>query len=337
MEEYEDEIELMDYLNVIWKKKWLIILPTLFCVVIAGIISFRLPHIWEVDAIIQPSKILVKTEQGQFEEVVVVSPKQIVGQISQEVYNRLIGAELNLDIRTFPTLKAENLRDTNLVRVSVREKDTEKAKLILLSLFKHLKADLDEKIDIEMKGIDSQIKNQEIVKTMIEDQIKVFKSKLRIVKQRKKEIEAEMSDVRKRIKSLEEEQSVNLKKEKRSESESLGMLLYSNEIQQSLRYHNTLNELLNNKKIEEENLNLELDNGDKNISQIENTVNDLNEKRGRIDYAQLIKEPTSSLSPVSPRKKRNVLIAGILSLMIFTILAFFLEYIRKNRAKEDKI
>jgi len=337
MEEYEDEIELMDYLNVIWKKKWLIILPTLFCVVIAGIISFRLPHIWEVDAIIQPSKILVKTEQGQFEEVVVVSPKQIVGQISQEVYNRLIGAELNLDIRTFPTLKAENLRDTNLVRVSVREKDTEKAKLILLSLFKHLKADLDEKIDIEMKGIDSQIKNQEIVKTMIEDQIKVFKSKLRIVKQRKKEIEAEMSDVRKRIKSLEEEQSVNLKKEKRSESESLGMLLYSNEIQQSLRYHNTLNELLNNKKIEEENLNLELDNGDKNISQIENTVNDLNEKRGRIDYAQFIKEPTSSLSPVSPRKKLNVLIAGILSLMIFTILAFFLEYIRKNKAKEDKV
>lgn len=337
MEEYEDEIELMDYLNVIWKKKWLIILPTLFCIVIVGIISFRLPHIWEVDAIIQPSKILVKTEQGQFEEVVVVSPKQIVGQISQESYNRLIGAELNLDIRTFPELKAENIKDTNLVKVSIRERDTEEAKLILLSLFKHLKADLDEKIDIEMKGIDSQVKNQEIVKTMIEDQIKVFKSKLRIVKQRKKEIEAEMSDVRKRIKSLEEEQSVNLKKEKRSESESLGMLLYSNEIQQSLRYHNTLNELLNNKKIEEENLNLELDNGDKNISQIENTVNDLNEKRGRIDYAQLIKEPTSSLSPVSPRKKRNVLIAGILSLMIFTILAFFLEYIRKNRAKEDKI
>jgi len=337
MEEYEDEIELMDYLNVIWKKKWLIILPTLFCVVIVGIISFRLPHIWEVDAIIQPSKILVKTEQGQFEEVVVVSPKQIVGQINQESYNRLIGAELNLDIRTFPELKAENIKDTNLVKVSIRERDTEEAKLILVSLFKHLKADLDEKIDIEMKGIDSQVKNQEIVKTMIEDQIKVFKSKLRIVKQRKKEIEAEMSDVRKRIKSLEEEQSVNLKKEKRSESESLGMLLYSNEIQQSLRYHNTLNELLNNKKIEEENLNLELDNGDKNISQIENTVNDLNEKRGRIDYAQLIKEPTSSLSPVSPRKKRNVLIAGILSLMIFTILAFFLEYIRKNRAKEDKI
>jgi len=336
MEKYEDEIKLMDLLNLLWKKKWLIILPTLLCVVIVGIISFCLPLIWEVDAIIQPSKILVKTEQGQFEEVVLVGHKQIVGQISQESYNRLIAAELNMDIRTLPKLKAENIKDTNLIKVSIRERDTERAKLILLSLFKHLKAELDEKTHIEMKGIDSQVKDKEIEKTMIEDEIKVFKSKLRIIKQRKKEIEAEMSDVRNRIELLEKEQLSTLKKDKKSESESLGMLLYSNEIQQSLRYHNTLNELLNNKKIEEEDLNLELDNGDKKISQIENTINDLNEERGRIDYAQLIKEPTSSLSPVSPRKKLNVLIAGILSLIIFTILAFFIEYIQKNKAKEGK-
>jgi len=333
MEEYKDEIELMDLLNVIWKKKWLIILPTLFCVIIVGIISFLLPHIWEVDAMIQPSKFFVQNEQGTFSEVVVVSPKQIAGQINQESYNRLIAAELNLDIRMFPELKAENIKDTNLVRVSVREKDTEKAKLILLSLFRHLKVELDGKADIEMKGIDSQVKSKEIDKIRIENEIKIFKDKIKIVEKRKKEIENEMVDVRKRIKLIEEEQNANLKKEKRSESESLGMLLYSNEIQQSLRYHNTLNELLNNKKIEEMDLNIEVETKQKIISQIENTINDLNEKRGRIDYAQLIKEPTSSLYPVSPRKKLNVLIAGILSLMIFTILAFFIEYIRKNKAK----
>jgi len=53
----------------------------------------------------------------------------------------------------------------------------------------------------------------------------------------------------------------------------------------------------------------------------------------RIDYTQFIKEPTSSLYPVSPKKKRNVMIAGILGLMIFTMLAFFLEYIEKQKAK----
>jgi capsular polysaccharide biosynthesis protein len=55
------------------------------------------------------------------------------------------------------------------------------------------------------------------------------------------------------------------------------------------------------------------------------------EKKGRIDYAQLIKDPTSSLYPISPKKKLNILIAGILGLMIFTILAFFLEYIEKQK------
>jgi len=323
----------MDYLNVFWKRKWLIILPTLFCVIAAGVISFLLPPKWEVDAIIQPSKFLVQTEQGQFEEVVVVDPKQIAGQINQASYNHLIAAELNLDLTSFPKLKAENLRDTNLVRISLKEQDVQKAKLILISLFSHLKRELDTKVDIETKNIDSQIKSNEIEKNRIEEEIKTLENKLKIVKQRKKEIEDEMSNVRQRIKLLEKEQFSTLKKEKKSESETLGMLLYSNEIQQSLRYLNTLNELVSNKKIEEENLNLEIDNKDKKIKQLENTIDNLKEKKGRIDYTRLIKEPTSSLHPVSPRKKLNVLIAGILGLMIFTILAFFLEYVEKHKAK----
>jgi len=378
MEEYEDEIELMDYLNVIWKKKWLIILPTLFCVVIVGIISFRLPHIWEVDAIIQPSKFFVQNEAGTFSEVVVVSPKQIAGQISQQSYSPLIAAELNLDIRTFPTLKAENLRDTNLVRVSVREKDTEKAKLILSSLFNHLKTDMDRKIDVEIKGIDTRIETQEnsikqneltikdklneiklkeIEKNMKSQEILSAVNKVKISEDRGKSILNELKTVKERINEIEKQQK-NAFADKKEGAEALGLLLYSNEIQNNLRYYNTLDEKLSSEKIIQENLDLQIKVGKEEIRKldnqiekvkteidkiknmtenIKNEINLLNEKKGRIDYAQLIKEPTSSLSPVSPRKKLNVLIAGILSLMIFTILAFFLEYIRKNKAKEDKV
>ena len=331
MNEYEDEVNLMDYLNVIWKRKWLIIIPTFFLVIVVGIYSFLLPPQWEIDALIQPSKFLIQTEQGQFNEVVITDPKQIAGQINQAAYNNLIAAELNLDIREFPKLKAENLRDTNLVRVLIKEKDVEKAKLILHSLFKHLKRQLDEKVDIEIKGIDSQIKSREIEESRIEEEIKTYKNKLDIIKRRKKEIEKELSNIRKRIEALEKEQSLSLKKENRSESESLAMLLYSNEIQQSLEYHNTLNELLSEKKIEEEDINLEIENKDETIKQLENEIGNLNERRGRIDYAQLIKEPTSSLYPVAPKNKINVLIAGILGLMIFTMLAFFLEYLEKHK------
>ena len=305
MKENEGEIELIDFLNIIWKRKWLIILSTLFLVIAAGVISFLLPQKWEIDALIQPSKFLIKTVGGQFEEIVIVDPKQIASQINQATYNNKIAAELNLDIRKFPKIKAEDLPDTNLVRVSIKEKDVEKAKLILLSLFNLVKIEPDEKIEVEMRSL--------------EEEIKANKNKLNIVKQRKNEIEKEMSVVKKRIESLEKEQHLSLKKENRSESESLAMLLYSNEIQQSLVYHNTLNELLSSKKIEEENLNLEIEN--------------LNERKGRLDYAQLIKEPTSSLFPVFPKKKLIILITGILGLLIFTMLAFFLEYIEKQKAE----
>ncbi|GAH40622.1 unnamed protein product, partial [marine sediment metagenome] len=54
MNEHEDEFVLMDYLNVIWKRKWLIVIPTFFLVIAVGIISFLLPPKWEIDAIITP-------------------------------------------------------------------------------------------------------------------------------------------------------------------------------------------------------------------------------------------------------------------------------------------
>lgn len=374
MEEYEDEIELMDYLNVIWKKKWLIILPTLFCVIIVGIISFSLPHIWEVDAVIQPSKFFVQTEGGQFQEVLVASPKQIAGQINQQSYSPLIAAQLNLDIRVFPKLKAENLRDTNLVRVSVRENDAEKAKLILSSLFNHLKTVMDKKIDVEIKGIDTRIETQEnsikhneltikdklneiklkqIEKNMKSQEILSAVNKVKISEDRGKSILNELKTVKERINEIEKQQK-NAFAEKKEGAEALGLLLYSNEIQNNLRYYNTLDEKLSSEKITQENLDLQIKSGKEEIRKldtqignvkteidkiknttenIKNEISLLSERKGRIDYAQLIKEPTSSLYPVSPRKKLNILIAGILSLMIFTILAFFLEYIRKNKAK----
>lgn len=405
MDEYEDEIELMDYLNVLWKRKWLIILPTFFLVFAVGILSFMLHPVWEVDAIVVPSKFFVQTEQGQFEEVVVVDPKQIAGQINQGSYNNLISAELNIDRKMFPKIHAENLRDTKLVRISAREKDVKKAKLILNALFNHLKQEFDRKIDVEIKVIDTEIatnKNliklkglvikdklsaikikeneikskkiditsKEIDKTKLQQQIQSAENNLEISKNRVSNILEEMSAVKKRIDGLDEQQKKALA-EKRGEADALSFLLYSNEVQQNLRYYNTLDEKLSTEKISQENLSLlkkekseeikqvdtqiekfytdidtiktqinEVQNEIQKIkNEIENITNEISlisERKMRIDYAQLIKEPTASLYPVSPRKKLNVLIAGVLGLMIFTMLAFFIEYIKKQKAAKNQ-
>ncbi len=333
MEEYENEFELIDYLNVIWKRKWLIIIPTFILVVLVGIYSFTLPKLWEIEALIVPSKYFLQTENGQFSEILVTDPKQIAAQINQGSYNQVVAYERNLDIRSFPKLEAENLSDTNLVRISLKEQDVEKAKLILFSLFNFLKIDLDEKIEVAISDIDTQIESNEIEKLRLHEEIKTLKNKLNIIKKRESEIEKEIDETRKRMESLENEQRLSLKKENRNETESLALLLYSNEIQQSLRYHNSLNELLNSKKIEKENIILGIENQEKKIDQTENENETLNEKKGRIDYAELIKEPTSSLGPVAPRRKVMVMITGMLGLFIFTMLAFFLEYLAKQKIR----
>jgi len=327
----EKEIELIDYLNVIWKRKWVIIIPTIFCVILTGFISFLLPQKWEVDALIDPSKIFIKNEGGKYEEILTANPMKIASQINQAAYNNLIVAELNLDIREIPKARAENIRETNLVRVSISEADTDKAKSILYSLLTHLKRELDGKANVEMKGIDSEIKSKEIEKLTFQNEIRTLKNKLAIIKQRKKEIEREMSETKNGIQLLEKEHRSILKKEKKSETECLAVLLYSNEIQQSLRYHNALNELLSIKKTEEEDINLEIQIKGEKIKQMENEIENLNESKGRISFTKFIKEPTSSLNPVTPRKKFNVLIAGILGLMFFTLFAFFFEHIDKQK------
>lgn len=441
MPDYVEEVSLMDYLNVMWKRKWLIIIPTILTAVVAGIVSFFMPPKWEIDSIILPAKFLIQTQTGQFEEVVVSDPKQIAGQINQRSYDNLIAAELNLDVRKFPKIKAENLRDTKLVRISLRDNDITRAKDILNSLFNHLKRDLDRKIDIEIKGVDtkiegkrSEIKQKEIVISDLENeilqkrlQIKDRENEIKITENEikklqnniaikeieiqskevekektKKEIESlenkmkiseeragnilnEMKAVKQRIDEIVEQQKRALA-EKRQSTDAVSLLLYSNEIQQNVRYYNTLDEQLSNEKITRENLDFsirgkqaELRLLDNQINQIKaeietvradiknletkkevikteiekingqiKTVNNeiqkiktdigtiekeiglLEDQKGRIDYTLLIKEPTPSLYPVSPRKRVNVAIAGILGLFMFTMLAFFIEYISKQ-------
>jgi capsular polysaccharide biosynthesis protein len=146
-------IDLMAYVNIAWKRRWQIIIPTVVIAVLAGIVSFLLPKIWEVDAIIIPSKFLSQTAAGEFKEILVAPPAQIAGQISQRTYDNLIAAELNIDPRAFPRINAENLRNTNLIRVYVRGKDPHRGRMILLSLFNHLKSDFDKKIDVEFSKI----------------------------------------------------------------------------------------------------------------------------------------------------------------------------------------
>jgi len=164
--EEKKEIELIDYLDVIWRKKLLIVIPTFILMLLAGYCSFRAPRAFSVDAIIAPSSILLQTPGGRLEKIQVVDPMQLAIQITQGSYNADIAAALNLDPFEVSMIMAENLRDpqspqyvrgTDLVLVSTVSMEMEKAQQILQQLYELVKRDLDEKIGIESQSVDARI------------------------------------------------------------------------------------------------------------------------------------------------------------------------------------
>ena len=303
-----NEKSLTEYVFILWRKKWSILIPTLIMTAIVAIVSFTMTPVWEVDAVLLPSKFVVQTGQGQIEEFLVTDPKQLAGQIKESSYNNAISAELKIDLRTFPRIEAENIKDTKLIRVSVKEKDISKGKRILASLFQNIKSELDKKAEVEVKSYDTQIsakqndikdkefsikdnENQIDLKRLgIKDQESDIRTRENEIKKKKNdmtlkdlEVEARKIDKDKAAKDIETEKNrikiseerynsifdemkaakvrideldKTLQKalaEKKQAADSIGLLLYSNEIQQNLRYYNSLEERLSAEKLTQQN------------------------------------------------------------------------------------
>lgn len=63
-------------------------------------------------------------------------------------------------------------------------------------------------------------------------------------------------------------------------------------------------------------------------------VEKLKAAKESIRNISLVKEPQVSFAPVGPKKKQDVLFAGIMSLMFGVFLAFFAEYWEKSKQTE---
>ncbi|MCP2521169.1 hypothetical protein NLD30_12090, partial [SCandidatus Aminicenantes bacterium Aminicenantia_JdfR_composite] len=80
------------------------------------------------------------------------------------------------------------------------------------------------------------IQSKEIEKERIRQEIIALKNKLKISKDKEKDIIEAMKEVKDRISKIEEEQRKALREGK--SDDAIAMLLYSNEIQNNLRYYN---------------------------------------------------------------------------------------------------
>ncbi len=277
----EQEIDLRDYINVILKRKKLIITGTLICMAAAFILISLTPKTYKTEAIFQnaavPDKNVVVVENGT------VAGESIIK--NAEVSEIILGNEvLSKALSKFPEVSSqgfkehveiENIKDTSFFKITVKFNNSEAAegicRAIINQYFEYGMPLFEEKIGLLKNRISAT--DEMIFET--EDLIKQLQGQLNSTALEEGDIALEPTFKIPFLRNLYAEQQQTLYD------------LYS-------KKDNLESQLLNVKKF------------------------------------KIISSPFKPKNPVKPKIKQNILLSGILGLMFFTFLAFFVEYLKNT-------
>lgn len=145
-----EEINLVDYIRVIVKRKWVIIIITLLAMVIAGIFSKIAPKRYEISAILEIGKI------GNF---VPESPLQLKEKIDRGSFNEILMAKLK--IGGIPKIEVEAPKDTNLLVLRINTTGAEIGEKILKELTNIIIKEHEGILNQQRKFLEEEIRKEE--------------------------------------------------------------------------------------------------------------------------------------------------------------------------------
>jgi len=166
--QFEDEIDLMDYVRVILKRKKTILFWFFGLAIIAGIISFIMPEVYKIDTALE-----IGALQGQSIE----SPTQLVGKIDGDVYGIRVREDLNISEAEWPKRKTENPKGTNLIRIVIESKETEISENVLKEVNNLILKEHQDIVNIEKDLIEKKIITAENKIESTEEDIVIVRKK----------------------------------------------------------------------------------------------------------------------------------------------------------------
>lgn len=260
-----EEIELIDYLRVIYKRKWLIVILALVAIIVVGVVSLRMPKVYHAEAIISIGKVFDKTT---------LTPVSTPEEVMESLLFRYGSNSLNIDGREEGySLKAELVRGTSFVKITVEGSDIVGAKDAL-------------------KRVTDKVTEEHFEKTKVS--IQPYEARLT-------RLEADVERIQKWVISAEKK----LEKANPDKDYLFLLIMAQNYI---LQREDEL------RKIRED------------ILFYRSLTDNLERYK-----TSLIGKIKTNKSPVRPKIKRNLLLAGAVGLMLSIFLAFFVEYVEKAK------
>ncbi len=343
MEEYE--IDLRDYLKVIWEGKWVIAGVFVVAVVLAALVSFRLPDEYEARALLRlrplPTLDGLALKLPSLQSVAAIAQSdelllQAAGELQPHYPEFQNDTPLQVHQWLKRNLKASVIKDTDLLEVRLPG-DLEPEKLrevlnVIISLAESkLRSDLQANIDFELarlSTIEKAVQEQlDAVNAQLESEIARRKE---ILETQRAELLARMDEIRKnpqflRLAAGEQNatlQGIMLKREFEALNDRVKSL--ESELQRldsrGRELFPELHSRLTNLENERTNLKLLADKVQQVFAKAPETID-------------VVSAPFAPEQPVGPRRTLNVLIAGVLGLFGGTLLAFFVNYLRQPQSE----
>ncbi|NOY52622.1 MAG: hypothetical protein GXP58_03265 [Deltaproteobacteria bacterium] len=321
-----DEIELIDYINVLCRRKTLVLGGTILCVVLAAAVSFLLPPVYRVDTVLH----IGKTSR------VIEKPANLLAKIENGLYDGAVRDKTGIDIpgEFHRKIKAEHLKNTSLVRIYIDSAHKVEAAKVLAAMDDLILADHMRMIDVDEAVVKSRIRAVEEEIVSLEKEKARIQKDIDLTRRDRVASEKELKEIGDRIRRLQKEE----RKISRSsgKDKTLLLLLLNSELQYDRLYSNRLHDRLD-RGIEKDLLEFMT-----RFNVNNNSLNSLVRKKTELELqlktfrkTKIIKDVTVSENPVSPKIRLNILLTGIAGLFFFVFLAFFLEYFKSAKEREN--
>jgi len=355
---YEDRINLLDYIRVIWRRKFIIVGVIIVSVIAAILISFGITPVYRVSAALIPGAIEVEDKTGKRVQVDPID--DIVAYINGGIYNPQIFNSLNLDPFGLQFI-AERPEHAYIINVYYETVDPEQGKVIVGELLNQIEKSYSWRIAEKKNEIFDNIEEILIEMVFRINNIRLLKSTENKIKIQIKTVDENTEAIRKQRDGLLNEGG---------DVDKVALLLYSNTIHQNIAYKDILNTELQNNRVEQVVHQQKIENSERKfrneffrcqkLMTKSDIVSDFKEllskyefvleERPNIKYLseklkeakiaeenswanmiRVIQDPVASSKPIKPRRARVILISVVFSIFLGFFLALIIDFMKKNK------
>lgn len=328
-----EEIELIDFLRVIWKWKYLILGGTLLPMLTVAIISLNIQEVYHISTVLQPGVVKI-AEDG--EKIYVAKTGTLKALIQEGTFNsRIVKSIKNFNGKKNSRALQFSVNDparTNTIKIVFKTAAVDEGIEILSHLTKIILDDYLGTVEFFRDEFNRKIQAKRNEVTLLEKERQAIKTSLRSIHERLTVLTSESKILNDNAQLLRQQGKAMINENDGNNFTDL--ILYVDTIQHNLELKNTYENQIFAYLSQMGEKKFELERIQEKIKIMSQEMEDLKKGKDNIENIKVLEPPTRSLYPVRSKRRKKVTLAAGAGLVIMVFVTFVLEYILRHRRKK---